>query len=294
MKRGRKASPKTDACLLASLPQFGPAKGFDIRHVDKKSGALSYFGPRRREKIRRPLTECIEPYVRTDEPNALERFLQEAEHNIAFYIGERNAQRVTLDEQQPAFNHEEAENYLRKAVGSVHAAQKDLLAFASWPELSSFLERLSVQVAKWRKGKAPNSFLHQITLTERARKEVQAVQPRHLADALFQLEHFLIIASDRVAFQFGEDAAARNLVDAMASAWFDATGRLPTCARRSIRSLRPSPFANLLRVINQKIFRPKFRSRNDFFQYGVKSVSRIRALVGVSRQSHRSRLGISR
>ena len=291
-KRGRRAPPQTDRRLLAVLPRFGPARGFDIHHVDIKTGTFSRFTPQRRTKIRRLLTECLEPYVRTDEPNALERFLQEAEHNIAFYIGERNAQQAM--KKRPAFNHDKAEDYLLKATRTVHATQKELLAIAGWPELSSFFERLSVQVRKWRKGKSPNSFLHGIALTERAIKEVHAVQPKHMTVALFQLEQLLLIAGDRVAFQSGEDDAARNFVDAMASAWFDATGRLPTCARRSIRSRGRSPFAELLRVTNQKIFKPRLRSRNDFFEYGVKSVSRIKALARVSRRSRRSKRAASR
>jgi hypothetical protein len=294
-KKGRRAPPKTDASLLEVLPQFGPATGLDIRYAD--------INPRRRQKIRKLLTGCIEPYVRTDEPNALGRFLRETEHNVAIYIDQRNAQ-------QPAFDREKAKKYLRKAANTVHAAQKDLQAIAGWPELSSFLERLSVRRARaWQnaargrdepgrsEGGPSNSLLHEIKLIEKAKKErelLQAVQPRHLADVLFQLEPLLIIAIERVAFQSDEDDAARNFTDAMASAWFDATGRLPTCAKKSIRSRGSSPFVELLTVINQKIFKPKMRSPNNFFQYGVKSVSRMKELVRVSRRSHRSTRGTSR
>jgi hypothetical protein len=275
-KKGRRAPPKTDACLLEVLPQFGPATGLDIRYAD--------INPRRRQKIRKLLTGCIEPYVRPNEPNALGRFLRETEHNIAIYIDQRNAK-------QPAFDREKAKNCLRKAADTVHAAQTNVQAIAAWPELSSFFERLSVQAQTRSKGASPNSLLHQIRLIEKARKArelLHGIQPKHLAAALFELKQLLTIACERVALQSDEDETTSNFVDAMASAWFDATGRLPTCARWSIRSRRASPFAELLRVINEKIFRPKMRSPNNFFQYGVKSVSRMKELAGVSRQSRRS------
>jgi hypothetical protein len=174
----------------------------------------------------------------------------------------------------------------------VRAAQKDLQAIAGWPELSSFLERLSVQVGKRNEGEPSNSVLHEIKRIEKAKTErdlLQVVQPRHLGDLLFQLEPLLNIAIERLALQSGEDCAARDFTDAMASAWFDATGRLPTSAKKSIRSRGPSPFVELLRVINQKIFKPKMRSPNNFFQYAVKSVSRMKELHSVSRQSRSSR-----
>jgi hypothetical protein len=256
---------------------------------------VSGFSARRRKKIRKILTEYIKPFVRTDQPNALEQFLQETEYNIAIYIGQRTAEQASALPPLPrraAFDRKKAQNYLRKASNTVCAAQKDLRAIAGWPELSSFFERLSVQVGKWTKGQTPNSLLHQIRLIEKANKErhlLQAVQPKYLAGQLFQLEPLLIIAIERIARQSDADAAALNFVNAMASAWFDATGILPTSARRSIRSLRQSPFTELLQVINQKIFRPKVRSPNNFFQYAVKSVSFMKELHDVSRRSRRSR-----
>jgi hypothetical protein len=156
--------------LLDALPQFRPVTGFDIRRVDKETGSLSGFRARRRKRLRKILTEYIKPLVRTDEPNALERFLQETEHNIAIYIDQRTAEQPPATPpllRRVAFDRKKAQSYLRKAVNTVHAAQKDLQAIAGWPELSSFVERLSVPVGKGRKGAPPNSFLHQIRLIEK-------------------------------------------------------------------------------------------------------------------------------
>jgi hypothetical protein len=111
-KKRRRAPPKTDASLLEVLPQFGPATGLDIRYAD--------INPRRRQKIRKLLTGCIEPYVRTDEPNALGRFLRETEHNIAIYIDQRNARQLKRNAQQPAFDHEKGKKI--SPQGSQHSA----------------------------------------------------------------------------------------------------------------------------------------------------------------------------
>lgn len=161
-KKGRRAPLKTDARLLEKLPQFGPATGLDIRYAD--------INPRRRQKIRKLLTGCIEPYVRTDEPNALGRFLRETEHNIAIYIDQRNMR-------QPAFDREKAKKYVHKAANTVRAAKKDLQAIAGWPELSSFLERLSVQVGKRSEGGPSNSALHVIKRIEKAKRNAIFSRP---------------------------------------------------------------------------------------------------------------------
>jgi hypothetical protein len=280
MKKGRKGPPKTGADFLDALPQFQPGGGFDIDHVNTETGSVSGFSPQRREEIRKVLTEHIEPYVRTvnwlDEPTGLERFLREAESAIAIYLDQRNV--------QPAFDREKAKAYLGKAADAVSAAQKKLQAIAGWPELSSFLERLFATEGTGRENgfkmsEETLSQFHKKTRRERKRGILRDLEPKHVALLLSRLEPLLTLAAERVEFQPGDyqrDDAAREFVDLLAFAWICGTGRLPTYSTPSPRSRRPSPFAELLTAINEKILDSKTRSSNSFRSYALQSVDHMK------------------
>jgi hypothetical protein len=275
-----KASSKTPFHALQALPQLRQPEGFDIVDFETLSG----FEPERRGEIRKVLTKYIEPYLRRDEPTALEQFLRETEHAIAIYKYQYNVQ--PTDNMQLSFDRRKAKTYLSKAATAVSTAQKSLQAIAGWPELSRFLERLFLahrNGTQNQRVRHEKTVLQQIKLIEKSSKEREAfrsIQPEHLSDDLFNLKLLLILAAKRVTFQPGEvqrNDAAREFVDAMASAWFAAAGRRPTYSKPSPHSRRPSPFAELLTAINEKILDGKTRSANYFREYALQSVKRTKA-----------------
>jgi hypothetical protein len=278
MSKGRKARPKTNARLLERLPQFQPSVGFDVDHVDIGTGAPLSFSPKRHKQISNLLSKQVRQHVRTvnwlDKPTGLERFLREAVHAIAVYLHQCDV--------KGAFDRKKAKVYLSDAADAVCAAQEKLQAIAGWPELSSFLERLFAEVGKRSKESSTNSVLHQIKLFQNRREEREilgGVLPKRLASVLSQLEPLLTLAAERVEFlpgDFQRDDAAQEFVDKMALAWISGTGYLPTYSRPTARLRKPSPFAKLLRAVNQKVFNPKIRSPNDFREYALRSVKRMK------------------
>jgi hypothetical protein len=296
MTTKRRIPPRSDPRLLEPLPQFRPGVGFDTDHVDIETGASLAISPERHKQIRDLLEKHIQPYVRTvnwlDKPTELERFLREAVRAIAIYLDQRNV--------QTAFDRKKAKKFLTDAADAVSAAQKKLQAIAGWTELSSFLERLLAAVGTGREKNFKMSEetllqFHKRTRKERKRRILRGLEPKHLALLLSQLEPLLTLAAERVEFQPGDfqrDDAAQNFVDEMALVWIAGTGCLPTYSRQSTRSRRPSPFAELLIAINEKVFESKIRSHNDFREYALKSVKRMKErfpeLVPVSGRPHKS------
>jgi hypothetical protein len=103
--------------------------------------------------------------------------------------------------------------------------------------------------------------------------------PDQIAWCLSQLETVLGLAAEQVTFGPGDaqrDQIAQDFTDQLASAWHSATERLPTCSRPTLRLKNCSPFARLLETINQELLEERHRSPNDFFEYGAKSVKRLR------------------
>jgi hypothetical protein len=103
--------------------------------------------------------------------------------------------------------------------------------------------------------------------------------PDQIARRLSQLEAVVSLAAERVTFGPGDaqrDQIAQDFTDQLASAWYSATETLPTCSKPTPRLKNPSPFAHLLQTINQGLLKERHRSANNFHEYGIKSVKRLR------------------
>jgi hypothetical protein len=106
--------------------------------------------------------------------------------------------------------------------------------------------------------------------------------PDQIAWRISQLETVVSLADERVSFGHGDaqrDQIAQEFTDLLASAWHSATERKPTYSRPTPRLKNPSPFARLLETINQDLLKKRHRSANNFREYGIKSVKRLRQLI---------------
>jgi hypothetical protein len=278
--RQGKAPPRTNKDALKKLPQFRPSPSFDIHNADVETGSFSAFPPERLKEIKNLLTEHIQLHVRvvdwSGEPTGLERFLREAVNAIAIYINHRGV--------EPAFDRNRAKILLTRANEAVCVAQAQLQAIAAWPELATFLERLFVGTGKETSSTSRHMRKQVSESSSKAsnqmkRKTLGILDPKSLAILLLQVEPLLTLAAERVEFQLGDfqrDDAAREFVDAMAFAWICGTARLPTYSSPSTRSRKPSPFAELIAAVNERIFSSGIRSPNNFREYGQGSVKRMK------------------
>jgi hypothetical protein len=108
--------------------------------------------------------------------------------------------------------------------------------------------------------------------------------PDQIALCLSHLETVLSLAAERVTFGPGDaqrDQIAQDFTDQLASAWRRATKTLPTCSRLTPHLKNPSPFALLLKTINQELLQDRHRSKNDFLEYGIKSVRGLRQFLAL-------------
>ena len=193
---------------------------------------------------------------------------------------------------------------MTKTLTNLETARRKLQEIAGWPELSNYLKCVfRGATGSWtRQASRQHERLEPFVFTPTERPEPsslrqvkQALQrtaaldttysdfaPDQIASRLSQLETVISLAAERVTFGPGDaqrDQIAQDFTDQLASAWRSATERLPTCSRSTPRLKNPSPFARLLVTINQDLLKKHHRSANNFREYGIKSVKRLRQLI---------------
>jgi hypothetical protein len=213
-------------------------------------------------------------------------FLNDAKRAIAGYVGARETE----------YDRRKAKKLLTETLTSLETTRRKLQEIAGWPELSNYLKRVYRDAPRWRRNRnriaapterpEPSSAREQV---EQARQRTAALDrsysdfaPDQIACCLSQLETVLGLAAEQVTFGPGDaqrDQIAQDFTDQLASAWLRATKTSPTCSRPTPRLKNPSPFALLLKTINQELLQDRHRSTNDFLEYGIKSVKRVRQLT---------------
>jgi hypothetical protein len=258
--------PKKAKDYLARLPQFEPRP---IPFADLQEYDVQVQGKQRIDDV---LSKFMAPYIR--DATKLEPFLKDAKRAIAGYVGARETE----------YNRRKAKKLLSATSIALEKTKPKLQEIARWPELSNYLKRLH-RDATLAEQPQPSS-LKQVEeeLQRRAHlgRSYSDFAPEQIAWRLSQLEIVVSLADERASFGPGDaqrDQIAQDFTDQLASAWHFATESLPTCSRPTPRLKNPSPFARLLETINQKLLKDHHRSANDFLEYGVKSVKRVRQLI---------------
>jgi hypothetical protein len=288
--------PKTTADYLARLPQFEPRPiPFADFQEECPRGEPQEVGPQntREKRIDDVLSKFMAPYIR--DATKLKPFLNDAKRAIAGYVGARETE----------YDRRKAKKLLSDTSIALESTKRKLKEIARWPELSNYLKCVfRGATGSWTR---PASRQHErlepfvFTPTERpepssqkqVKQELQRIDdldrsysdlaPDQIALRLSQLETVVSLAAERVKFGPGDarrDQIAQDFTDQLASAWRSATERLPTCSRPTPCLKNRSPFARLLETINQELLEKRHRSPNDFFEYGVKAVKRLRQLIG--------------
>ena len=297
--------PKTPEGYLARLRQFAPRPSPFGRHgiLPLPLGDLIGKNQEPREKrIDDVLSAFMDRYIH--DAVKLKLFLEDAKRAIAAYIGAR----------ETGYDRWEARKLLSETSIALETARRKLQEIARWPELSNYLkyvfrgatpterpEPSSQEQVKQELQRiddlysdlAPDQIaLHRLSQLETVVKlqriddldrSYSDLAPDQIALRLSQLETVVSLAAERVTFGPGDarrDQIAQDFTDQLASAWHQATETLPTCSRPTKRLKNASPFACLLRVINQELLEDRHRSPNDFFEYGATAVKRLKQLIG--------------
>jgi hypothetical protein len=298
---------------LARLPQFEPRpipfadlQEYDVQ-VQREQGidVQEQFGnwtsdiklSCRWPRIDDVLSKFMVPYIRDE--TKLEPFLNDAKRAIAGYVGARETE----------YNRRKAKELLSATSIDLETTKRKLQKIAQWPELSNYLKRLhrdataeqpqpsSGEQPQPSSGEQPQhrdatAEQPQPSSEEQVEQELQRradldkgysqFAPEQIAWRLSQLETIVNLAAERVTFGPGDaqrDQIAQDFTDQLASAWHSATERVPTCSRPMQRLKNPSPFARLLETINQRLLKECHRSPNNFFEYGVKAIKRLRQFI---------------
>jgi hypothetical protein len=288
--------PKTPQDYLARLPQFEPhptpfvdlqeydvqvqrEQGIDVQdpydvEVQRKREQgidVQKIDDQGEQRIDDVLSKFIAPYIR--DATKLQPFLNDAKRAIAGYVGARETE----------YDRRKAKTLLTETLTNLETARGKLQEIAGWPELSNYLKLRVYRDATPTERPEPLSARKQV---KQARQRTAALDrsysdfaPDKIAWRLSQLETIVGLAAERVSFGPGDaqrDQIAQDFTDQLASAWHSATARLPTYSRPTQRLKHRSPFARLLETINQKLLRERHRYPNNFLEYGVKSVKRLR------------------
>jgi hypothetical protein len=288
--------PKTPEGYLARLRQFEPRPNpFADFQEECPRGEPQEVGPQntREKRIDDVLSKFMAPYIR--DATKLKPFLNDAKRAIAGYVGVRETE----------YDRRKAKELLTETLTSLETTRRKLQEIAGWPELSNYLKRVYRDAPRWRRNRnriaapterpEPSSAREQV---EQARQRTAALDrsysdfaPDQIAWCLSQLETVLGLAAEQVTFgpDAQRDKIAQDFTDQLASAWHSATERLPTCSRPTPRLKNCSPFARLLETINQELLEDRHRSpKNNFLEYGVKSVKRLQPSPPGARRRRRS------
>jgi hypothetical protein len=232
-----------------------------------------------KQRIDDVLSKFMIPHIR--DATKLEPFLNDAKRAIAGYVGARETE----------YNRRKAKKLLSAASIALETTKRKLQEIDQWPELSSYLKRLHRDAPRLKQPYTRGGFEEQpqASSQKQVKQELRRradldrnysdFAPDQIAWRLSQLERVVSLADERVTFGPGDaqrDQIAQDFTDQLASAWHSATERNPTSSRPTPRLKKPSPFARLLETINQRLLKERHRSPNNFFEFGVKSVKRLR------------------
>jgi hypothetical protein len=280
----RFAGVKADPATLKSLPQFQPEVGFNIEGIDSETGEYRAFTPDQQAGLSKILANAVQSYLKhfdiKEREQRLKRFVKGALSAIATYEHQRA--------EQDNFDRVAARANIIEAHSALLAAHRALLSIAMNRRLMRFLEQLfahrkpktaSPETSSSKRRDDAKSLANQIEHSERLLSGYRAFNPSSVAEQLSRLEPVLMLAAERLLLQPGDmqrDDVAATFTDMMAAAWRETTEKFPTYAKPSPRSRSPSPFAALLTSINRQFLKSEFRSKNDFRDFAVASIKKLR------------------
>jgi len=266
-----------------------PDIGFDVSDFNLQSAVFSALFPSTDQiSAKSVLSDFMSPFICTGQwfgkPTSIERFLEEAIEAITIY--------ANLRELEDKFDRERAKPVLEAAAKANEQARTRIIEIEQWQELSNYLQILSRDVIRSGATEQSITGLKSIVSTKGKRQAAgprlnRAMQEsdrplslRQIVDLLVKLQPILETAIKQITFRPGDaqrDVVAQTFTDLMVAAWCSGTGQLPTASRRSKRTRNSSPFCGLLATINSKILPEPHRSDNDFREYAIKSVKRLKA-----------------
>ena len=266
------------------LPQFEPRpppsadlQKYDVE-VQREQGIDVQEQGKRIDDV---LSTFMAPYIR--DATQLEPFLKDAKRAIAGYVGARETE----------YDRWKAKKLLSATLIALEKTKSTLREIARWPELSKYLKRLhrDATLPEQPEPSSPKQLKQELRRRARLGRSYSDFAPEQIAWRLSQLETVVSLADERVSFGPGDaqrDQASQDFADQLASAWHSATGRKPTCSRPTPGLKNPSPFAQLLETINQRLLMEHHRSANNFFEYGAKAIKRLPSAK--PRRSRRTRV----
>ena len=260
--------PKTPGDHLARLRQFEPRPSpfADLQEVCPFGQIEETYEKRIDDVLSAFMARYIHDEMKQD------FFLKDAKRAIAAYVGARETE----------YDRRKAGKLLSDTSIVLETARRKLQEIAQWPELSNYLKRV-YRDATPTEGPEPSSPEQEKQALQRTAdldRSYSDFAPDQTKLRLDRLETVVGLAAERVTFGPQRDQIAQDFTDELASAWHSATERLPTCSRSTPRLKNHSPFARLLETINQKLLEERHRSPNNFFEYGVKAVKRLRQFIG--------------
>jgi hypothetical protein len=204
----------------------------------------------------------------------LKLFLKDAKRAIGAYIGTR----------ETGYDRRKGRKLLLETLSDLETLKRKLKKIAQWPELSNYLKFVYRDSHRTERPeplsqKQVKKELQRIAGLDRSYSDFA---PDQMLLRISRFETVVNLAAGRATFGPGDaqrDQIAQEFTDQLASAWRRATKTWPTCSRPTPRLKNPSPFAFLLKTINRELLEAPQRSANDFIEYGVKSVKRVRQLI---------------
>lgn len=270
--------PVTDPAVLRNLPQFEPDYTLGEEYYDPDKNVLRLHSSERDREIREVLAVSMRPRIipsaEFGNPAAMDGFIDAAIRAIATYESRRKRESL--------FDRSKAKATLDKAIESIFNARDALLRVADSHELLNFLREIFVlDRVRHRPTEQPRSKTGAKAAFKRAGQLLEifaTFSPDRLADHLLELESVLSLASERVKLRSDSrrNEIAQEFCDAMAHAWLQGSGEIPTFSKANPKSRTISPFARLLETINQSILVKAVRDPLDFNTYGVKAIARIK------------------
>src|SRR5262245_36622384 len=276
--------PKTTADYLARLPQFEP-RPIPFADLDliecTQCSALRLggqacpacgFQPRiddveGKQRIDDVLSKFMASYI--SDATKLQSFLNDAKRAIAGYVGARETE----------YDRRKAKKLLSATSIAFETTKRKLQEIARWSELSNYLKLLhrDATLTEQPQPSSPEQVEQELRRRANLDRNYSDFAPDQIAWRLSQLETVISLADERVTFgpDAQRDQIAQDFTDQLASAWHSATEELPTCSRPTPRLKKPSPFARLLKTINQKLLNERHRSPNNFLEYGAKAIKRL-------------------
>jgi hypothetical protein len=268
--------PKTTGDYLARLPQFEPRpipfadlQEYDVQVQREQGIDVQEQGKQRIDDV---LSKFMDRYIH--DATKQKPFLNDAKRAIAAYVGARETE----------YDRRKAKKLLSDTSIALETTKRKLQEIARWPELSNYLKRLhrDATLAEQPQPSSRKQVKQELRRRADLGRSYSDFAPNQIAWRLSQLETVVSLAAERFTFGPGDaqrDRIAQDFADQLASAWHSATERVPTYSRPTQRLKNPSPFARLLKTINQRLLKEHHRSPNNFFEYGAKAIKRLRQFI---------------